>query len=139
MKLPEKKYEPKHNDELKEYALGWNSIVTNTEYLCKEFSNEYAKERLSQNKELLLKIERNSLFFQGQYDCIIEIEKLNKEKEEHKLHGTRQVTTASLDFIKVKGKYICFDEDYTCPIFNKDKWKCQYCINTKTEICPLLL
>ena len=41
------------------------------------------------------------------------------------------------DVKQVKDKYICFDEDYTCPLFNREKWKCQYCINTKTEDCPL--
>lgn len=42
-----------------------------------------------------------------------------------------------IDVEQVKDKCICFDEDYTCPIFNKDKWKCQYRINTKAEDCPL--
>lgn len=41
------------------------------------------------------------------------------------------------DVKQVKDKYICFDEDYTCPLFNREKWKCQYRINTKTEDCPL--
>lgn len=41
------------------------------------------------------------------------------------------------DVEQVKDKYICFDEDYTCPLFNREKWKCQYRINTKTEDCPL--
>lgn len=41
------------------------------------------------------------------------------------------------DVKQVKDRYICFDEDYTCPLFNREKWKCQYRINTKTEDCPL--
>lgn len=41
------------------------------------------------------------------------------------------------DVKQVKDKYICFDEDYTCPLFNREKWKCQYRINTKTKDCPL--
>ena len=40
MKLPERKYEPKHNDELREYAMGWNSTIENTEYLCNKYGDE---------------------------------------------------------------------------------------------------
>ena len=102
MKLPDKKYEPKHNDELREYAMGWNTIKENAEYLCKEFGDEHAKERLSQNKELLQKIEKTP-FFKGQYDCILEIEKLNEEPE-HRLDNLFQDSLDALDKLNIRGE-----------------------------------
>ena len=80
MKLPDKKYEPKHNDELKEYAMGWNIVVENTKYLCFEYGDAYVKEGLLITKTILK--EAKTPFLKGKYDCIIEIERLNAEEKE---------------------------------------------------------
>lgn len=80
MKLPDIKYESKHNDELRSYAIGWNTIVENTEYLCKEFGYEYAKENLLKNKDFAYE-HMMMPYYKGKYDCIIEIERLNEEEE----------------------------------------------------------
>lgn len=81
MKLPEKKYAPTYNDELRRYASGWNSFIEEIEYLCVECGDEYAKESLLRRKEFALKSAVSSSFlksfFRGCYDCIVEIEKLN--------------------------------------------------------------
>lgn len=81
MKLPDKKYEPKHNDELRKYARGWNSIIEGANYLCKAFGDEHTKKYILECKEYNLKGAEIPLF-KGAYDCIVEIEKLNAEEKE---------------------------------------------------------
>lgn len=82
MKLPEKKYEPKHNDKLITYVRGWNSTIDNIECLCKAFSDNCVKAQILRSKYFALtklKSKTPLSFFKGRYDCIIEIERLNKK------------------------------------------------------------
>lgn len=104
LKLPEKKYEPKHNNELKEYARGWNCCLDDAKDFCVIFNND---ERI---KEALLKYKRyydlenyKSPFFGGAYDCVIEIERLNAEPEpEHRLDNFFQDSLEALDKLTIK-------------------------------------
>lgn len=106
MKLPEKKYEPKHNNELKEYARGWNCCLDDAKDFCVIFNND---ERI---KETLLKYKRyydlenyKSPFFGGAYDCVVEIEKLNEEeKAEHKLDNFFKDSLEALDKLNIRGE-----------------------------------
>ena len=81
MKLPEKKYEPKHNDELRSYAQGWNAIIIDTEYFCNKYGDEQTKKDLLEFKDYASKRQETPIF-NGAYDCIVEIEKLNVEDTE---------------------------------------------------------
>lgn len=77
MKLPEKICEPKHDDRLINYARGWNATIDYAEYMCSVYRAQLVKEELLKNKEYTLKREKTP-FYKGEYDCIIEIEKLNE-------------------------------------------------------------
>lgn len=84
IKLPEKKYEPKHNNELYLYAVGWNATIEDVKYM---HNNKYDDERIK--KDLLKSQEYNSKrkempYFNGIYDCIVEIMKLNQKDTEAK-------------------------------------------------------
>lgn len=72
LKLPDKKYEPKHNDELKYYAQGWNSAIESVEYWFNKHGIEYTKKCLLNNKKYYLK-RKEKPYFKGWYDCIVEI------------------------------------------------------------------
>lgn len=90
IKLPEKKYEPKHNDELSYYARGWNTVIEHIKRLCQIAGDKYVKETLVEEKEYAY---RNMMYnyesmttsyFEGRYDCFVEIERLNELNEEVK-------------------------------------------------------
>lgn len=104
MKLPEKKYEPKHNDKLRSYAVGWNSIIEETECLYDLIGEERTKEDLLATKEYISKMEETP-FFKGVYDCIVEIERLNEEvKAEHRLDNFFQDSLEALDKLNIRGE-----------------------------------
>ena len=42
-----------------------------------------------------------------------------------------------IDTLVVDNKYICCDEQQSCPLWNKDKWCCEYKRNTGIKGCPL--
>lgn len=77
MKLPKKKYVPKHNNELRAYAKGWNHCLERVEDLIKIADDEPSKEDLLAIKEHTLKRKKEP-FYKGEYDCIVETEKLNE-------------------------------------------------------------
>lgn len=79
MKLPEKKYVFKRDWETESYAFGWNSIIENTEILRSIVGENRAKENLLETKEYIF--QKKTSYFKGMFDCIVEIEKLNKEGE----------------------------------------------------------
>lgn len=85
MKLPKRKYVPERNWETTSYALGWNSIIENTKEIHKVFGEEQTKEDLLKEKTYDLYIINTEVgismtknYYRGRYDCIVEIEKLNK-------------------------------------------------------------
>lgn len=128
MKLLEKKYVPKHNNELRAYAEGWNMVADHINELG--YIDTFERECLLKVK----KITYDALsrpFYKGAYDAIVEIEKLyfRSTKQEKALLVT--------DVLMVDGKYICCDEQHSCPIWNKEKWCCEYKRNTNTKDCPL--
>lgn len=128
MKLLEKKYVPKHNNESRSYAEGWNMVADH----INEVGYIDTLER-----ECLLKVKKiNQMllgvpFYDGAYDAIVEIEKLymRSNKQEKALLVT--------DVLMVDGKYICHDEEHSCLIWNKEKWCCEYKRNTNAKDCPL--
>lgn len=77
MKLPEKKYIPKHNNALRVYAIGWNVAIDFTKYQGDEKDNKKLKKYLLKEKKAKSKNAKLSNYFAGQYDCIVEIERLN--------------------------------------------------------------
>lgn len=77
MKLPEKKYIPKHSKTLRVYAIGWNVAIDFTSREGDEKDNKKLKEYLLREKKAKSKNAKLSNYFAGQYDCILEIEKLN--------------------------------------------------------------
>lgn len=82
IKLPKKKNEPKHNNELKNYAIGWNTAIVNVEFWNTKYDDECIKKQLLKDKEFALKRLGWKVplpFFKGRYDCIVEIERLNVE------------------------------------------------------------
>lgn len=90
IKLPNEKYVSKHNDELSYYAKGWNTVIENIKRLCKIAGDKYVKETLVEEKEYA---HRNMMYsyesmtksyFEGRYDCIVEIERLNELNGEAK-------------------------------------------------------
>lgn len=82
IKLPEKKDEPKHNDELKKYAWGWNTAIKSAEYWFNRYGIEYVKEAFSNNKKYNSK--KKEPYYKGYYDGLIEIERLNVGEEKMK-------------------------------------------------------
>ena len=103
MKLPDKKYVPKHNEELRRYAIGWNSNIEDAEYLCNEYDDEYAKESLLRKKEDFLLMRKELPLLKGIYDCIIEIERLNEEQE-YRLDNFFQDSLDALDKLNIRGE-----------------------------------
>lgn len=106
LKLPEKKYEPKHNNDLYDYAKGWNSTIAYTKYLCNEYNDAYAKEHLLKAKEALYEKVILS-YYEGQYNCIIEIERLNEEDEliaKYSLYDMFSYSLAVLDRLNIRGE-----------------------------------
>lgn len=68
MKLPKKKNESKSSDGLVDYEQGWNSIIEEVEYL----SNKYG------DKNIMGSLSKTKMYYKGKYDCVVELEKLNK-------------------------------------------------------------
>lgn len=77
MKLPERKYVPKNNEEKREYTIGWNTAIEEAEYLSNKYGDVYAIQDLLEDGEIALRREKEP-WFKGAYECILEIEKLNK-------------------------------------------------------------
>jgi len=103
MKLPKKKYEPKHNKELRDYAKGWNWAIEIIEYSSTLFGDEYAKKDLLNDKNFALFKKDESMFYKGKYDCIIEIERLNEEPQ-HRLDNFFQDSLDALDKLNIRGE-----------------------------------
>lgn len=104
MKLPEKKYVPKHNDELRNYARGWNGVVKIAPYWISIYGDELTMDYLLEEKERVSK-RKKMPFYEGWYDCIVEIEKLNAEDEsEYRLDNFFQDSLEALDKLKVERK-----------------------------------
>lgn len=83
LKLPEKRsvgysYESNKYDE---YAMYWNRVIDYSKYLCKRFGDERTKEGLLHLKDYIYKNATRAAH-KGGYDCILEIERLNKESKE---------------------------------------------------------
>ena len=73
MKLPKKKSNT-------EYNHGWDSVIEDAKYLCKNYDEDFTKRDLLRSKEYALK-RKEDPFFKGVYDCVVEIEKLNEMTE----------------------------------------------------------
>lgn len=101
IKLPNIKYVPKHNKELREYAIGWNSIITEAEYLCDKYGDESTKKDLLKSQEYNSK-RKEMPYFNGCYDCIVEIERLNEEVVEHRLDNFFKDSLEALDNLTIK-------------------------------------
>lgn len=128
MKLPEKKYEPKHNDKLRSYAKGWNIIISSAEYWHNKCGEEQAKKYLSNSKEYAYKsmtrvqqskdyAYKNMImpYYEGQYNCVIEIERLNEEPQ-HRLDNFFQDSLEALNKLNIQPKksLLVIDEPSVC-------------------------
>lgn len=128
MKLLEKKYVSKHNNALKSYAEGWNLVADHINEVG--YIDTLEREILLKVKKITYKV-LSDPFYDGVYDAIVEIEKLYLRSSK------REKALLVTDVLTVDGKYICCDEEHSCPIWNKEKWCCEYKRNTKAKDCPL--
>lgn len=81
IKLPERLKSMSLNTELKNYAIGWNITITNVELWHNKYDDECIKEQLLKDKEFVLTRLGRKVplpFFEGRYDCLVEIERLNE-------------------------------------------------------------
>lgn len=111
IKLPKKKYVPIHNNELSQYAVGWNATIEDVKYMHnnKKYDDERIKKDLFKSQEYNSK-RKEMAYFNGVYDCIIEIEKLNEEESDHRLDNFFQDGLDALDKLNIRSEQKKADE-----------------------------
>ena len=80
IKLPERKYEPKHNSELRDYAKGWNASINSIDTITSIKFDETRMSFIKDSMELAIHFHRiccSGPFSEGRVDCLNEIKKLN--------------------------------------------------------------
>ena len=118
MKLPEKKYEPKHCKTLAEYAQGWNSMINDVKYMCNKYDDEHMKKELLKSQEYYSN-RKEMPYFKGIYDCIVEIERLNAEDNKEARDVYNDMFSDSLEAlnklnIQPKKSLLVIDEPSVC-------------------------